>query len=192
MAEELARQDQEKSNLSGGEDHHHEKSPGAKFSSGGDKLKRPSSLLVNNNVMKLQGKFTSTTSPTSGEAKLPGFLKFLKSQELKKEAAAAVAQAATHGSYEKSQSPSKSFNPGKLFNFGKETPCTGAGSEQQAKPEDASRATNAQHTNNDQTPSSEELPFEVEKGESSDFGTNPSKKQWMKWWYYSVNIQHWL
>ncbi len=60
------------------------KSPGAKFSSGGDKLKRPSSLLVNNNVMKLQGKFTSTTSPTSGEAKLPGFLKFLKSQELKR------------------------------------------------------------------------------------------------------------
>ncbi len=59
--------------------------------------------------------------PTSGEAKLPGFLKFLKSQELQKEAAAAVAQAATHGGYEKSQSPSKSFNPGKLFNFGKET-----------------------------------------------------------------------
>ncbi|KAF4117211.1 anoctamin-8 [Onychostoma macrolepis] len=183
LAEELARQDQDKSNLNRGEDHHHEKSPGAKFSSGGDKLKRPSSLLGNNNVMKLkqiiplQGKFTSTTSPTSGEAKLPGFLKFLKSQELKKEAAAAVAQAATHGSHEKSQSPSKSFNPGKLFNFGKENPYTGAGSEQQAKPEDASRATNAQHTNNDQNPSSEELPSEVEKGESSDFGTNPSKKQ---------------
>ncbi len=194
MAEELARQDQDKSDLNGGEDHHHEKSPGAKFSSGGDKLKRPSSLLGNNNVMKLkqiiplQGKFSSTTSPTSGEAKLPGFLKFLKSQDLKKEAAVAVAHAATHGSHEKSQSPSKSFNPGKLFNFGKENPCTGAGSEQQAKPEDASRATNAQHTNNDQSPSSKELPSEVEKCESSDFGTNPSKKQWMKWWYYSVNI----
>uniref|UniRef100_A0A671NS99 Anoctamin n=1 Tax=Sinocyclocheilus anshuiensis TaxID=1608454 RepID=A0A671NS99_9TELE len=164
MAEELARQDQVKSDLNGGEEHHHEKSPGAKFSSG-DKLKRPSSLLGNNNVMKLkqiiplQGKFTSTTSPTSGEAKLPGFLKFLKSQELKKEAAAAVAQAATHGSHERSQSPSKSFNPGKLFNFGKENPCTGAGSEQ-VKPEDASRATNAQHTNIAQNPSSEELPSE--------------------------------
>uniref|UniRef100_A0A672RN21 Anoctamin n=1 Tax=Sinocyclocheilus grahami TaxID=75366 RepID=A0A672RN21_SINGR len=127
MAEELARQDseQDKSDLNGGEDHHHEKSPGAKFSSGGDKLKRPSSLLGSNNVMKLkqiiplQGKFTSTTSPTSGEAKLPGFLKFLKSQD-----------------HEKTQSPSKSFNPGKLFNFGKENQCTGVGSEQQAKPED--------------------------------------------------------
>ncbi|XP_059357945.1 anoctamin-8 isoform X2 [Carassius carassius] len=179
MAEELARQDQDKSDLQGGEEHPREKSPGAKFSSG-DKLKRPSSLLGNNNVMKLkhiiplQGKFTSTTSPTSGEAKLPGFLKFLKSQELKKEAAAAVTQAATHGSHEKSQSPSKSFNPGKLFNFGKENPCTGA---EQVKPEDASRATNAQQTNNDQNPSSEELPSEVEKGDGSDFGTNPSKKQ---------------
>ncbi|XP_052473901.1 anoctamin-8 isoform X2 [Carassius gibelio] len=179
MAEELARQDQDKSDLHGGEEHPREKSPGAKFSSG-DKLKRPSSLLGNNNVMKLkhiiplQGKFTSTTSPTSGEAKLPGFLKFLKSQELKKEAAAAVTQAASHGSHEKSQSPSKSFNPGKLFNFGKENPCTGA---EQGKPEDASRATNAQQTNNDQNPSSEELPSEVEKGDGSDFGTNPSKKQ---------------
>lgn len=184
LAEELARQEseQDKSDLSGGEDHHHEKSPGAKFSSGGDKLKRPSSLLGNNNVMKLkqiiplQGKFTSTTSPTSGEAKLPGFLKFLKSQEVKKEAAAAVAQAATHGSHEKSQSPSKSFIPGKLFNFGKENPCSGAASEQQVKLEDASRAANAQHANNDQNPSSEELPSEVEKSESSDFG-NPTKRQ---------------
>uniref|UniRef100_A0A8C2KI99 Anoctamin n=1 Tax=Cyprinus carpio TaxID=7962 RepID=A0A8C2KI99_CYPCA len=165
MAEELARQDseQDKSDPNGGEDHHHEKSPAAKFSSGGDKLKRPSSLLGNNNVMKLkqiiplQGKFTSTPSPTSGEAKLPGFLKFLKSQELKKEGA--------------------SFNPGKLFNFGKENPCTSAGSEQQVKPEDASRATNAQHTNNDQNPSSEELLYEVEKSESSDLGNIPSKKQ---------------
>lgn len=123
-------------------------------------------------IIPLQGKFTSTTSPTSGEAKLPGFLKFLKSQEIKKEATAAVAPAATRGSHEKSQSPSKSFNPGKLFNFGKESPC----SEQQAKPEDASRATNAQHTN-DQNPSSEELSSEVEKSESSDFGNNLSKKQ---------------
>ncbi|XP_052471742.1 anoctamin-8 [Carassius gibelio] len=184
MAEELARQDseQDKSDPNGGEDHHNEKSPAVKFSSEGDKLKRPSSHLGNNNVMKLkqiiplQGKFTSTTSPISGEAKLPGFLKFLKSQELKKEAAAAVG-AATHGSHEKTQSPSKSFNPGKLFNFGKENPCSGAGSEQQVKPEDASRATNAQSANNDQNPSLEELLSEVEKSESSDFGNIPSKKQ---------------
>ncbi|XP_052471761.1 anoctamin-8-like [Carassius gibelio] len=184
MAEELARQDseQDKSDPNEGEDHHNEKSPAVKFSSEGDKLKRPSSHLGNNNVMKLkqiiplQGKFTSTTSPISGEAKLPGFLKFLKSQELKKEAAAAVG-AATHGSHEKTQSPSKSFNPGKLFNFGKENPCSGAGSEQQVKPEDASRATNAQSGNNDQNPSLEELLSEVEKSESSDFGNIPSKKQ---------------
>ncbi|XP_002660858.1 anoctamin-8 [Danio rerio] len=185
LAEELARQqsDQDKSDVGGGEVQHHEKSPGAKFSSTGDKLKRPSSLLGNNNVMKLkqiiplQGKFTSTTSPTSGEAKLPGFLKFLKSQELKKEAAAAVASTATHGSHEKSQSPSKSFNPGKLFNFGKENQCTGAASDQQTKPEDASKATNAPHTNNDHNTSSEELPSEPDKGERSDYGNNPSKKQ---------------
>ncbi|XP_051553238.1 anoctamin-8 [Myxocyprinus asiaticus] len=184
MAEELARQESDKSNPSGGEDHHHDKSPGTKSSSGGDKIKRPSSLLSNNNVMKLkqiipiQGKFTSATSPTSGEAKLPGFLKFLKSPELKKEAAMAVVPAATQGSQEKSQSPSKSFNPGKLFNFGKDNQCTGAGSEQQAKPEDASRSTYAQHTNNDQFPSPEELPSsEVEKDETTDSGSNPSKNQ---------------
>ncbi|XP_051990180.1 anoctamin-8-like [Xyrauchen texanus] len=186
MAEELARQEseQDKSDPNGGEDHHNEKSIGTKFSSGGDKPKRPSSILGNNNVMKLkqkiplQGKFTSTTSP-SGEAKLPGFLKYLKSPEFKKEAAMAVVPAATHVSQEKSQSPSKSFNPGKLFNFGKENLCTGAGSDQQAKLEDASRSSYAQLTNNDQIPSSEELPSsEFEKGKTTDSGSsNPSKKQ---------------
>lgn len=185
LAEELARQDseQDKSDVSGGEDHHHDKSPGTKFITG-DKLKRPSSLLGNSNVMKLkqiiplQGKFTSTTSPTSGEAKLPGFLKFLKSQEVKKEATAAAVPASTHGSQEKSQSPSKSFNPGKLFNFGKDSTC--AGSDQQAKPEDASRASNAQHLNPDQTPPTEELPYsEVEKGENTDSDSNPLKNS--KW-----------
>lgn len=126
-------------------------------------------------IIPLQGKFTST-SPTSGEAKLPGFLKFLKSQEVKKDAAAVPA--ATHGSQEKSQSPSKSFNPGKLFHFGKDNICTGAGSDQQAKAEDASRASIAQHLNPDQTPSSEELPSsEVEKGENTDSDSNPLKKQ---------------
>ncbi|TRY53871.1 hypothetical protein DNTS_002813 [Danionella cerebrum] len=161
MAEELARQESERDKSS-------EKSPGAKFTSG-DKLKRPSSLLGNNNVMKLkqkiplQGKFASTTSPTSGEAKLPGFLKFLKSQELKKEAAAAVPQSGPHASHEKPLSPSKSFNPGKLFNFGKET-----------LQEEASRATNRPNTNADQTSSSEELPTET--GDGSDSGFNPDKK----------------
>lgn len=107
----------------------------------GDKLKRPSSLLGNNNVMKLkqiiplQGKFSSgasrspAQSPTGGEAKLPGFLKFLKSPDMKKEPAVAVG--ATTGStatsaatcppsgQERSQSPNKTFSPGKLFSFSK-------------------------------------------------------------------------
>lgn len=177
MEEELARQhsEREKTDLSGGEDQHHNKSPGAKFITG-DRLKRPSSLLGNNNVMKLkqiiplQGKFTSTTSPTSGEAKLPGFLKFLKSQEVKKEATATAA----HGSQEKSQSPSKSFNPGKLFNFGKDNMYTGAGSDQQAKA-DVSRASNEQHLFLDQTSSSEELPSS--EVENTDSDTKPLKKQ---------------
>uniref|UniRef100_A0A8C2ZS95 Anoctamin n=1 Tax=Cyclopterus lumpus TaxID=8103 RepID=A0A8C2ZS95_CYCLU len=95
--------------------HHHDKAPGGKA---GDKPKRPSSLLGNNNVMKLkqiiplQGKFSSgnsrspAQSPTGGEAKLPGFLKFLKSPEGKKEP-------------ERSQSPNRTFSPGKLFSFSK-------------------------------------------------------------------------
>ncbi|XP_072297970.1 anoctamin-8 [Eucyclogobius newberryi] len=120
--------------------HHHDKSTGGRS---GDKPKRPSSLLGNNNVMKLkqiiplQGKFSSGSSkspaqsPTGGEAKLPGFLKFLKSPEGKKEPA--VASSTTTGvsqsssatstvplsSHERSQSPNRTFSPGKLFSFSK-------------------------------------------------------------------------
>ncbi|KAF5910014.1 anoctamin-8 isoform X1 [Clarias magur] len=145
QAEYQARRERDdgRPDASGG-DHHHEKSQGGKSRSGGggggsvsDKPKRPSSLLANNNVMKLkqiiplQSKFSSGTarspqSPTGTEPKLPGFLsfKFLKSPENKKEAAATAASASANPSVaalgqERSQSPSKSFNPGKLFNFGK-------------------------------------------------------------------------
>lgn len=84
-------------------------------------------------IIPLQGKFSSGTSrspaqsPTGGEAKLPGFLKFLKSPEVKKEPAVAVG--ATPGSVvtssvppsgqERSQSPNRTFSPGKLFSFSK-------------------------------------------------------------------------
>uniref|UniRef100_A0AAQ5Y476 Anoctamin n=1 Tax=Amphiprion ocellaris TaxID=80972 RepID=A0AAQ5Y476_AMPOC len=125
QAEHMARRERERDDSKGDSsgDHHHDKSHGG---SGSDKPKRPSSLLANNNVMKLkqiiplQSKFSSggarsPQSPTGSEPKLPGFLsfKFLKSPENKKEGAAA--SVAT----ERSQSPSKAFNPGKLFNFGK-------------------------------------------------------------------------
>ncbi|XP_028329280.1 anoctamin-8 isoform X2 [Gouania willdenowi] len=117
--------------------HHHDKAQGGKA---GDKPKRPSSLLGNNNVMKLkqiiplQGKFSSSSSrspaqsPTGGEAKLPGFLKFLKSPEAKKEAAVAAggatpapaaAATAPPSGQERSQSPNRTFSPGKLFSFSK-------------------------------------------------------------------------
>lgn len=107
----------------------------------GEKPKRPSSLLGNNNVMKLkqiiplQGKFSSgaarspAQSPTGGEAKLPGFLKFLKSPDMKKEPAVAVgattgptataAATCAPSGQERSQSPNKTFSPGKLFSFSK-------------------------------------------------------------------------
>lgn len=155
MARRERERDDSKGDSSG--DHHHEKGHGSKSRTGGgggggsgsDKPKRPSSLLANNNVMKLkqiiplQSKFSSGArspqSPTGSEPKLPGFLsfKFLKSPENKKEgaAASAAAIAATNAtatasasssssssgssSQERSQSPSKAFNPGKLFNFGK-------------------------------------------------------------------------
>uniref|UniRef100_A0A672FEC8 Anoctamin n=1 Tax=Salarias fasciatus TaxID=181472 RepID=A0A672FEC8_SALFA len=143
QAEHMARRERERDDSKGDSsgDHHHEKSHGSKSRSGGggggcsgsDKPKRPSSLLANNNVMKLkqiiplQSKFSSggarsPQSPTGSEPKLPGFLsfKFLKSPENKKEGAAASVTAATgSSSQERSQSPSKAFNPGKLFNFGK-------------------------------------------------------------------------
>lgn len=154
MARRERERDDGKGDSSG--DHHHDKSHSSKSrpggggggSSGSDKPKRPSSLLANNNVMKLkqiiplQSKFSSggarsPQSPTGSEPKLPGFLsfKFLKSPENKKEGAAASAAAITatnataassssssssgSSSQERSQSPSKAFNPGKLFNFGK-------------------------------------------------------------------------
>ncbi|XP_047230741.1 anoctamin-8 [Girardinichthys multiradiatus] len=160
QAEHLARRERERDDSKGDSsgDHHHDKNHGTKSRSGGsgggggvgtsgsDKPKRPSSLLANNNVMKLkqiiplQSKFSSSgarspQSPTGSEPKLPGFLsfKFLKSPENKKEGAAASSSAAAptnaaapssssssgSSSQERSQSPSKAFNPGKLFNFGK-------------------------------------------------------------------------
>lgn len=154
MARRERERDDGKDDVAG--DHHHDKNHGSKSRSGGgggggasgsDKPKRPSSLLANNNVMKLkqiiplQSKFSSggarsPQSPTGSEPKLPGFLsfKFLKSPENKKEGAAASTAAAVtnatatassssslsgSSSQERSQSPSKAFNPGKLFNFGK-------------------------------------------------------------------------
>lgn len=155
QAEHMARRERERdesrSDSSG--DHHHDKSHGSKSRSGGggggggalDKPKRPSSLLANNNVMKLkqiiplQNKFSSggarsPQSPTGSEPKLPGFLsfKFLKSPENKKEGAAASAgaptstQAAAASSSSSSSSSSsgsssqeRSLSPSKAFNPGK-------------------------------------------------------------------------
>ncbi|KAF6734376.1 Anoctamin-8 [Oryzias melastigma] len=149
QAEHMARRERERDDSRGDSsaDHHHDKSHGSKSRSGGggaggsDKPKRPSSLLANNNVMKLkqiiplQSKFSSggarsPQSPTGSEPKLSGFLsfKFLKSPENKKEGATASSLAAAasttssssgSSSQERSQSPTKAFNPGKLFNFGK-------------------------------------------------------------------------
>uniref|UniRef100_A0A3B3UHR5 Anoctamin n=1 Tax=Poecilia latipinna TaxID=48699 RepID=A0A3B3UHR5_9TELE len=155
--------------------HHHDKSQGNKP---GDKPKRPSSLLGNNNVMKLkqiiplQGKFSSGSSrspaqsPTGGEAKLPGFLKFLKSPEVKKEPAAAsggtpgsaVMSSAPPGGQEKPQSPNRTFSPGKLFNFSKsEGTVVCANGTQQPN----------QATNSQPNTTTEELPSnESDKGES--------------------------
>uniref|UniRef100_A0A3Q3KKN8 Anoctamin n=1 Tax=Monopterus albus TaxID=43700 RepID=A0A3Q3KKN8_MONAL len=147
QAEHIARRERERDDNKGDAsgDHHHDKGHSSKSRPGGgggggtgsDKPKRPSSLLANNNVMKLkqiiplQSKFSSggarsPQSPTGSEPKLPGFLsfKFLKSPENKKEVTNATATATSSSSsgsssQERSQSPSKAFNPGKLFNFGK-------------------------------------------------------------------------
>ncbi|XP_037642330.1 anoctamin-8 [Sebastes umbrosus] len=159
--------------------HHHDKAPGGK---GGDKPKRPSSLLGNNNVMKLkqiiplQGKFSSgnsrspAQSPTGGEAKLPGFLKFLKSPEAKKEPAVAagapgsiVTSSALPSGQERSQSPNRTFSPGKLFSFSKSegtVVCVNG-----TPP--ASQPANAQPNRGDLNTTVEELPSsESDKGES--------------------------
>lgn len=153
MARRERERDDGKGDSSG--DHHHDKSHGGKSrpgSSGGgsgggsDKPKRPSSLLANNNVMKLkqiiplQSKFSSggarsPQSPTGSEAKLPGFLsfKFLKSPENKKDGASVsgAAQAATNAAASSTSSSSssssssgsssleRSQSPSKAFNPGK-------------------------------------------------------------------------
>ncbi|XP_033506682.2 anoctamin-8 [Epinephelus lanceolatus] len=159
--------------------HHHDKAPGGKA---GDKPKRPSSLLGNNNVMKLkqiiplQGKFSSSTSrspaqsPTGGEAKLPGFLKFLKSPEMKKEPAVAagapastVTSSVSPSSQERSQSPNRTFSPGKLFSFSKSEGTVVCVNGTQPLPQPA----NAQPSRGDLNTSLEELPSnESDKGES--------------------------
>ncbi|XP_034052158.1 anoctamin-8 isoform X3 [Gymnodraco acuticeps] len=169
--------------------HHHDKASGGKA---GDKPKRPSSLLGNNNVMKLkqiiplQGKFSSGTSrspaqsPTGGEAKLPGFLKFLKSPEVKKEpAVAAGAQGSTGTSaspstgLERSQSPNRTFSPGKLFSFSKSEGTVVCVNGTQAPPQRA----NAQPSKGDLNSSLEELPSnESDKGDSRQLTDSDNSK----------------
>ncbi|KAJ4936274.1 hypothetical protein JOQ06_000873 [Pogonophryne albipinna] len=169
--------------------HHHDKASGGKA---GDKPKRPSSLLGNNNVMKLkqiiplQGKFSSSTSrspaqsPTGGEAKLPGFLKFLKSPEVKKEpAVAAGAQGSTGTSAspstgpERSQSPNRTFSPGKLFSFSKSEGTVVCVNGTQAPP----RPANAQPSRGDLNSSLEELPSnESDKGDSRQLTDSDNSK----------------
>ncbi|KAK9539009.1 hypothetical protein VZT92_004144 [Zoarces viviparus] len=159
--------------------HHHDKAPGGKA---GDKPKRPSSLLGNNNVMKLkqimplQGKFSSSSSrspaqsPTGGEAKLPGFLKFLKSPEGKKEPAAAaggpgstVTSSVLPSGQERSQSPNRTFSPGKLFSFSKSEGTVVCVNGTQPAPQPASTQPNRGDVNT----ALEELPSnESDKGES--------------------------
>lgn len=178
--------------------HHHDKTQGKP----GDKPKRPSSLLGNNNVMKLkqifpqQGKFSTGTarspqSPTGAEAKLPGFLsfKFRKSPELKKEplsvtpAPGTVVTAASMNQ-ERSQSPNRTFSPGKMFSFSRsEGAVVCVNGPQPSKPGDATPQTtpNSQPTRQDlnTTPSGELLPSsESERGEtrqSNDTVTSGSK-----------------
>uniref|UniRef100_A0AAZ3S5Y3 Anoctamin n=1 Tax=Oncorhynchus tshawytscha TaxID=74940 RepID=A0AAZ3S5Y3_ONCTS len=168
QAEYQARRERERDEGkdSSGGDHHDKR---------GDKPKRPSSLLANNNVMKLkqiiplQNKFSSSSarspqSPTGNEPKLPGFLsfKFLKSPENKKEAAATAAAVAAatatnntmsatvpSGNQEWSQSPSKSFNPGKLFNFGKSEGGSCVNGTQLPRPGEGSQVSDKQLTKSD-------------------------------------------
>uniref|UniRef100_A0A3P8YUZ9 Anoctamin n=1 Tax=Esox lucius TaxID=8010 RepID=A0A3P8YUZ9_ESOLU len=185
QAEHQARREREKDegkDSSGGE-HHHDKGHGGKSRSGGggggDKPKRPSSLLANNNVMKLkqiiplQSKFSSGSarspqSPTGNEPKLPGFLsfKFLKSPENKKEALAAAATATNTaatvttpgGNQERSQSPSKSFNPGKLFNFGKSEGGSCLNGSQVLRPGEGSQGSDKQTAKSDLNGVPDEIP----------------------------------
>ncbi|XP_060797603.1 anoctamin-8 isoform X1 [Neoarius graeffei] len=203
QAEYQARRERDdgRPDTSGG-DHHHEKSQGGKSRSGGggggsvsDKPKRPSSLLANNNVMKLkqiiplQSKFSSGTarspqSPTGSEPKLPGFLsfKFLKSPENKKEAAAASTSANSSMAalaQEKSQSPSKSFNPGKLFNFGKSDGGACVNGAQLTKPGEGVQSMEKPLTRSDLNDVPDEIPSpgeeEQENGHSLDSDSSGPK-----------------
>lgn len=173
-----ARQDSDFHKVDAQHQHHHDKASGGKL---GDKPKRPSSLLGNNNVMKLkqiiplQGKFSYGTSrspaqsPTGGEAKLPGFLKFLKSPEVKKEPAASpasstpasVASSAPPSGHERSQSPNRTFSPGKLFSFSKSEGSVVCVNGTQHSP------ASAQASRTESNSTQEELPSnESDKGES--------------------------
>ncbi|XP_030630556.1 anoctamin-8 [Chanos chanos] len=187
----LARQNSQsdKPGPGGAGDYQQEKSSITKTSSGGsvgDKPKRPSSLLGNNNVMKLkqiiplQSKFTSSTSPTSNEPKHQAFLsfKFLKSPEGKKDASTGVsASALSSTAASAGQEKSQSFNPGKLFNFAKAEGASCVSGEQLPKQGDVVRASNTQHTNDNQTGAQEEMLVPKEDKESTDSGSNTKKKQ---------------
>uniref|UniRef100_A0A665UR22 Anoctamin n=1 Tax=Echeneis naucrates TaxID=173247 RepID=A0A665UR22_ECHNA len=174
-----ARQESEYHKADTQHQHHHDKASGNKP---GDKPKRPSSLLGNNNVMKLkqiiplQGKFSSSTSrspaqsPTGGEAKLPGFLKFLKTPEVKKEPAVAVGampgstvtSSGPPSGQERSQSPNRTFSPGKLFSFSKSEGTIVCANGTQP----LSQAANPQPNRYDLNTTTEELPSnESDKGE---------------------------
>ncbi|XP_056149364.1 anoctamin-8-like [Lampris incognitus] len=181
-----ARQESEYHKVDTQHQHHHDKTAKA-----GDKPKRPSSLLGNNNVMKLkqiiplQGKFSSgasrspAQSPTGGEAKLPGFLnfKFLKSPEVKKEPAMAVGvmpgstvtPSVVHSGQERSQSPNKTFSPGKLFSFSKSegnVVCAN-GTQPSRQSDTSSQAPNAQPSKADLNTTPEELPSnDSDRGET--------------------------
>ncbi|XP_026076927.1 anoctamin-8-like isoform X1 [Carassius auratus] len=190
QADYQARRDRDdgRSDSSGG-DHHHDKSHSGKSrpGGGGEKPKRPSSLLGNNNVMKLkqiiplQNKFSSGTarspqSPTGNEPKLHGFLsfKFLKSPENKKEAVVASTSVSTappvQERAERSQSPNKSFNPGKLFNFGKPEggACVNGG--QSSKPGDGGQVQDKPPTKSDLNGVPDEIPSPC--GENGDNGSS--------------------
>lgn len=131
-------------------------------------------------IIPLQGKFSSGTSrspaqsPTGGEAKLPGFLKFLKSPEVKKEPAAAmgampgstVTSSVPSSGQERSQSPNRTFSPGKLFSFSKSEGTVVCVNGTQP----ASQPANAQPSRADLNTALEELPSnESDKGESRQF-----------------------
>lgn len=139
-------------------------------------------------IIPLQGKFSSGTSrspaqsPTGGEAKLPGFLKFLKSPEVKKEPAVAVgatpASSVTSGppsGQERSQSPNRTFSPGKLFSFSKSEGTVVCVNGTQP----ATQPANTQPNRADLNTTVEELPSnESDKGESRQLTDleNPGSK----------------